>query len=66
MVRLAKEWLESTDSTTQAMASVLCEAGKNKDFSTIEEIQAYLKTKGLGTFNLSLDFHYYKDEEKHG
>lgn len=30
---------------------------------TVEEIQAYLKTKGLGTFNLSLAFHYYKDEE---
>lgn len=35
------------------------------DLSTlsIEEIQAYLKTKGLGTFNLSLPFHYIPKNE---
>lgn len=29
----------------------------------IEEIQAYLKTKGLGVFNLSLPFHYIPKNE---
>jgi hypothetical protein len=34
------------------------------EFLTVEAIQAYLKTKGLGVFNLSLPFNYIpKDDD---